>query len=578
MLWRKFIYVAVVLVFALSGCADVGDDTPNDYAALADGAISLVSESAREIVFHVVLPELTLTEAETELGVFTRLEAAGYPYYGQVGEPALPALREIVSLPLGARVTVTAEPLLVDTIALDHPVLPNQPPVEKLPGALENREFVYDADAYSIDAYTVGRFAAMTEEGMMRNHRLGMLEITPIDYNPAGGELLVARELRVTVHLNGADIAATQEMAREYGVPAFDAILGNQAANPGKTWNLFSQPTAGAAYLIIYANTFASSSALNQFKTLKQNDGWTVHTASMSDVGSNTVVGIRNFIIEKYDAIPSLTFVLLVGDTDTIAGASGFASNYPATDIYYSCMNSTDYYPDLLLGRFPARTEAQLANMVAKTAAYEAAAGLKTATFMASTDNYSITEGTHNTVINYFLSPHSYTVNKLYTVTYSATTQQVKNAINAGTNYAIYSGHGSETSWADGPAFSQSDVASLTNTRYPFVCSFACLTGKYTLAESFAETWLRDDHAGVAMIASSVTSYWDEDDWFEKAMFLGMFNFPWTGYPDQIWAASAMLCGKFGVWRMSNFGGGSSHRYFEMYNLFGDPSLEVYTY
>jgi hypothetical protein len=40
-------------------------------------------------------------------------------------------------------------------------VLPNQPPVEKLPGALANQEFVYDADAYSVDAYTVGRFAAM---------------------------------------------------------------------------------------------------------------------------------------------------------------------------------------------------------------------------------------------------------------------------------------------------------------------------------------------------------------------------------------------------------------------------------
>jgi len=64
------------------------------------------------------------------------------------------------------------------------------------------------------------------------------------------------------------------------------------------------------------------------------------------------------------------------------------------------------------------------------------------------------------------------------TYTYSATTQQVKNQINAGTNFAIYSGHGAETEWADGPVFTQSDVASLTNTRYPFVASFACLTGK----------------------------------------------------------------------------------------------------
>jgi hypothetical protein len=64
---QKF-YVAVVLVFALSGCADVGNDTPNDEAALADGAISLVSESAQEIVFHVVLPRIDLDRSGNRTG------------------------------------------------------------------------------------------------------------------------------------------------------------------------------------------------------------------------------------------------------------------------------------------------------------------------------------------------------------------------------------------------------------------------------------------------------------------------------------------------------------------------------
>jgi hypothetical protein len=42
------------------------------------------------------------------------------------------------------------------------------------------------------------------EEGMMRNPRIGLLEITPTIYNPVSGELLIARELRITVQLNGS--------------------------------------------------------------------------------------------------------------------------------------------------------------------------------------------------------------------------------------------------------------------------------------------------------------------------------------------------------------------------------------
>jgi hypothetical protein len=567
-------FAAMVFVFA--GC---GDATDSDLSAKADASdpLTLQGESESEIVFHVAFGEVLLNEVERDGQLFLAASVDGFNHQGEIGEPALPALRRWVSVPHGAELTVEAEPVMVETIRLAHPLLPNQPPIEKIPGALESAPFVIDAETYALDSYLVGRDAEILEEAQVRNHRLALLEVTPIDYNPVKGELRIARDLTVTVRMTGADLMQSLDLTDRFGSFEFDALVHRHLANKGDKWAPFTAPVAGADYLIIYADALAGT-ALTNFVNLKAADGWTVTTKKVSEIGA-TPASIVQYIKGRYTALPALTFVLLVGDTNTIPHVVGNAADRPATDLYYSTMTIGDYQPDLLVGRFPVRTTAQLANLVAKITAYEAETDdwRKTGVFMASNDNWSISEGTHNFVISGYLTPHGYTSTKLYCHTYNATTQQVTNAFNAGANFGIYSGHGDVTYWADGPVFYQSNVTALTNTKYPFVASFACLTGKYTTDECFAETWVRDDRGASAMLASSVTSYWTEDDWYEKGLFMGMFDFPVAGYPNQVWTASAVLSGKFTVGYMSNWGG-SSRRYYEMYNLFGDPSMVLYTF
>jgi subtilisin-like proprotein convertase family protein len=148
----------------------------------------------------------------------------------------------------------------------------------------------------------------------------------------------------------------------------------------------------------------------------------------------------------------------------------------------------------------------------------------------------------------------------------------VRDAFNDGRVLGIYSGHGATTYWADGPVFYQSDVEGLTNNgMYPFVQSYSCYTGQYTLAECFAETWTRQEGtAGIAFWGSSVTSYWDEDDVLEKEVFRAQFADGFT------WISGMLDQGKWGLYQYYS-GGGSTQRYYEMYNIFGDPSIDVWT-
>ena len=148
------------------------------------------------------------------------------------------------------------------------------------------------------------------------------------------------------------------------------------------------------------------------------------------------------------------------------------------------------------------------------------------------------------------------------------TTQQVLDAVNAGKQFAIYSGHGAETYWADGPVVNQTQVRSLTNTTsYPFVYSFACVTGSFSTAECFGETWLRTEHGASSYYGSSVNSYWDEDDILERNLIKAMFD-------DDITKVTPMM-DKGKVYLVNHYGSltATMKRYCEMYNLMGDPSL-----
>ncbi|HDM67273.1 MAG TPA: PKD domain-containing protein, partial [Thermoplasmatales archaeon] len=158
---------------------------------------------------------------------------------------------------------------------------------------------------------------------------------------------------------------------------------------------------------------------------------------------------------------------------------------------------------------------------------------------------------------------------KLYTARYRATTEQIREAINSGRSLIIYSGHGSTTSWVDGPEFTQRDVRNLSNTNlYPFVCSHACLTGKFNFWECFGETWVRvKDGGAVAFWGSSAPTMWTEDDLLEKYMFSMWWDKNFETIGGMTTAALEEL--------YTHYGGGKNSKYYmECYNLLGDPSLK----
>ena len=500
---------------------------------------------------------------ETAAGEFLAVTWPGASIAGGIGEPGVPVMRRLFVAPVGAQVTIevqegAAKVTDLSAQVLPWRVLPVQPPIEKVPGAVERAVFQYNRAAYTAPPAPSAR-ASVEELGISRGQRLFMLEVRPVEYDPVARTLTYWPELDVEVTFSGGR-AADLELSP---MPGMSRIVLNPDQLP-------QVETRGSGnYLIIVASAYET--AISSFATAKAAQGFEVSTWVPTSA-SNTV--IKNHIQSLWGTGDAPDYVLLVGDTNTIPHWTGGGDYSPATDLPYACMDgASDWYPDIAIGRFPVRSTSDVADVVNKTLYIEGGSFsdpdyLLRAVFMASNDNYTVSEGTHNWVISNYMDPNGFTSDKLYCHTYSATTQQVRNAFNNGRIYGIYSGHGGEYSWADGPPFSQSDVNNLTNTdMYPLVCSFACVTGTYTATECFTETWILAPEKGAAAIyGASESSYWDEDDYLERMLF-------GTIYDDGTREVSPAWQGAL-VKYLAHFGAtGFTRMYFEMYNLMGDPSL-----
>jgi hypothetical protein len=489
--------------------------------------------------------------------------------YGALGTPALPVVRRIFAVPEGAQVSYTVRAgaeATIDAATLGMPLVawPVQAPVEKLPGALERAVFQMDAQSYADDSGLLAERASVQELGIVRGQHLWQLEIYPVSYNPAKQTVSFCRDITVDIAFDG--IAISRGDLRP--LPGLRRVVLNPEVLPSVATR------AQGNYLIIAASAYQSGIA--SFATAKTAQGYTVTTHAVAP--GTTKETIKAYIQGLYGGAGSPDYVLLVGDTDTIPAWTGGGEGTPDTDIQYVCMDgAADWYPDIPLGRFSCTTATHLSNIIAKTLYFEGGAWadpqyIKRAVFMASEDHYTVSEGTHNYVIENYMVPNDIVCNKLYCHTFGAVPAQTTAAFNDGRFFGIYSGHGAETYWADGPVYYQSDVNALTNANmYAYVCSFACLTGNFTVDECFMETWARAANKGAAVVmGSTIESYWTEDDVLERRLFDTIYD---ANQPEVAKQIGPVLLETKMRYLAEMGSGATTRRYFEMYNILGDPSL-----
>jgi len=544
---KKFTILFAVILFSL---------TQISYSVFIPEGIK-ISKEGNGYKVNFSIPSYSLNSVYAEGEQYLKLEIPDYGITNEVGLPCLPQAS------FNLFISYTEQTPLVDNILLSketqllsHKIYPTQAPWEKTKG-LDERPFTINREYYNSTGMANPPFVTISQPFIIAGVKGVMVTVYPFSYNPAANELTLVRSGSSKINLQSSPLSNIRHSA------SFNNSLQSVFVN-------YDSPklTPTNNYVIITAPEYESTMAA--FVTHKQNMGYNV-TMVNTGVTGTTNTAILAYLQNLYNNMSTRPeFVLLVGDVDKIPGWTGIGTpDNPYTDLNYTMLEGNDPYADVFLGRFSVSGTTELTNVINKSIYMELNInGLtKKNVFCASNDNYTVSEGTHNFVIDSFFGPGGYTNLKLYVHTYGATTQQLINALNDNQVFAIYSGHGSVTGWADGPQLNQSQVNALTNTWYPYVYSFSCLTGQFQSSECFAETWIRTTHGGSVFWGSSVTSYWDEDDILEKRLFRAMFT-------DNLIKTSPMFC-QAKIYLVQYYGSITPfmRRYIEMYNCFGDPSM-----
>jgi len=300
----------------------------------------------------------------------------------QVGLPAMPFKGFFLEIPYGVDISVEVLEEKLVSVGFGYKIYPLQP--DEPDSGTEPIAFEQNQAAYSTDAFYPAKPIVINPPGFIRGRRIVFVQVFPFQYNPADGELRTFKKLRFKLKFEGTkeELRGRRRKRRlrthQSEKLAESLILNYEALSikneESSTEELLLSESQGADYLIIVAdNLYEEIQPLADWKHKK---GYRTYVAKLSEVGS-TKDDVKSYIQDAYDNWnPAPSFVLLVGDVN--AASNNVPSDYfsyPAkscvSDHPYSCVDGSDFYPDLTLGRLPANTESQCTTLVNKILEYD---------------------------------------------------------------------------------------------------------------------------------------------------------------------------------------------------------------
>ncbi len=558
-----FIFVSISLLFALNINAQKQIfQFSNNWG---DEGYSIVNQNNSKIEVVYSIHKLTLHDSDIDGTLQKNIAIPGVFLFNDAGMPDLPGNGKFIAIPQGAEAN-----LVVTDYRIEKYQNIDMAPAPIIPFDTEEvMKYERNTKTYSSDTFYPKNPFKLSEKIKLRGVDVVTLGITPFQYNPVTKELLVYKDIKFDIELNGGTNHFGENRLRSrWWDPILDDALMNFSALPNIDYAKEKNTRINGEfeYVILTLDDPIFLQYAETIAEFRREQGISTGVVNIADVpGGNDVASIEAWVDDMYAnwATPP-TAVLILADYGT--GANGITSqsySHPysgsfITDNKYADIDGDDL-PDIVFARITANDESQLETMVTKFLNYESnpptnpdfynnpisALGWQTERW------FQICSEAIKGYWENELGKQPVAINKIYdgnpsstwsTATNTATvidffgpnglgylpelpsdlggnaywdsgnSTAVTNAINNGSFMLQHRDHGGETGWGE-PAYHNSDIDNLNNTDLTFVMSINCLTGRFDYSsEVFAEKFHRHTSGGnpsgaLGIIAASQVSY-----------------------------------------------------------------------
>jgi len=310
-------------------------------------------------------------------------------------------------------------------------------------------------------------------------------------------------------------------------------------------------PGNQAEVIVVTPYQFTQSEGTLQLTNLWESKGYSTEIVDIQDIydefnnGIVSAESIKEFITYAYNnwSEPQLSHVVLLGE-----GVDDTRDNSPsriynlipvkktwtykhgatASDNWYGTIVGSDTVPDVSISRIGVWKATQIIDFAAKANTYHnnpttnrlwnSHLTFTSGGKISDTDDVFAQQSER---IRRKSVPQDYRVTRVYTSTqtvspdYLGGTFNLKDAINSGTQYVQFMGHGGGRIWADYNLFNFNDVATLNNQTYPVVLSLACYASAFDTngSASISEALVLQPNKGAIGTAGfSGLGYLDHDE------------------------------------------------------------------
>ncbi|HBF88098.1 MAG TPA: hypothetical protein DDX39_05600 [Bacteroidales bacterium] len=464
-----------------------------------------------EFTLDFDLDKYRLETVEKNGVAYTTIEFGKNIVLKKKGWAELPYMSASVQLPNNKNVSIEVVSEDYVEYLLEKPLLPSRGVIYRNQNPSEI-PFEIDPASITSELYP-SSLTEMSSPYIIRNVRGANIKVFPFRYNAAENTLRVYKKVTIKVVENNTRVInplTNNNLVNKGIAPIYESLFVNYNQNAVRWSDELAQ---FGDILVIY--TSRDASVIQPWITWKKQMGYNVHETQVA-TGTNVKTTIQN----AYNANKNILYVQLVGDWADIVSDLGGSENTPM-DPMLGCVEGTDDYHDIIIGRFSASTTAHVTTQGNKAINYEKnpdlagtwysdGLGIGSAEGSGIGDDSEIDYAHIDIIKENKLVPFTYSGSVSEAYGASVTSSQVSTPLNAGLGVINYCGHGAKTYWVTSN-YSTTNAASASNgSELPIVFSVACVVGEFnTSGDCLAEALLRREGGGaLASLMSTMNQPW----------------------------------------------------------------------